>query len=147
MQVILKKKVEKLGDIGDVVKVSQGFARNFLLPRRLAEISTPEKIAEIEAMKEKQRKEQEKMLAEVEMLSEKLAHTSCTIAVQAGEEDKLYGTVTTADISKALAVEGIDIPKKKIVLDEPIKKLGIYNITVKLAPEKTAAFKLWIVKE
>lgn len=147
MQVILKQTIEKLGNIGDVVSVADGYARNFLLPRGLAELSTPEKIAIIEVLKEKRRAELERMKTEVQILSEKLAHTSCTIAVQAGEEDKLYGAVTTADIAKALAVEGINIPKKKIVLEEPIKKLGIYNIQVKLAPEVTAAFKLWVVKE
>lgn len=147
MQVILKETIDKLGNIGDVVSVADGYARNFLLPRGLAELSTPEKVAMIEALKEKQRLELERAEAEVQVLSEKLAHTSCTIAVQAGEEDKLFGAVTTADIARVLAQEGLDIPKKKIVLEEPIKKLGIYNIPVKLAPEVTATFKLWVVKE
>lgn len=147
MKVILKKTIEKLGDIGDVVTVAQGYARNFLLPRDLAEISTPEKVAMIERLKEKQRTESKRIEAEIQMLVEKLAHTSCTITVSAGSEDKLYGAVTAADIAKALAEEGVNIPKKKIVLEEPIKKLGIYNIQVKLAPEITAGFKLWVVKE
>lgn len=147
MQIILKETIEKLGSVGDVVEVADGYARNFLLPKGLAELSTPGKVAMIEVLKEKQRVELEKTKAQVQIFSEKLAHTSCTIAVQAGEEDKLYGAVTTADIAKALAAEGVNIPKKKIVLEEPIKKLGIYNIEVKLAPEVTAAFKLWVVKE
>lgn len=147
MLVILKKKVDKLGEAGNVVDVADGYARNFLLPMRFAEVSTPEKVEQIKALKEKERLKQEKEITEAKMLAEKLTHTSCTITVQAGEEDKLFGAVTTADIAKALAAEGINIPKKKIVLEEPIKKLGIYNIPVKLAPDIEATFKLWVVKE
>lgn len=147
MLVILKKKVDNLGDIGDVVNVKVGYARNFLISRGFAEVSSPEKIEQIRILKEKQNAELEKAKAEAQMLAEKLAHTSCTITVQTGEEDKLFGSVTAADIAKALSSEGINIPKKKIVLEEPIKKLGIYNIPIKLAPEVEASFKLWIVKE
>lgn len=147
MLVILKQKVEKLGDVGDVVDVSSGYARNFLLPKGIAEISTPEKMSQIQAMKEKERLKKEQELQEAKMLAEKIMHTSCTITAPAGEEDKLFGAITANDIVKALASEGIHINKKKIVLEEPIKKLGIYNIPVKLAPDIEATFKLWIVKE
>lgn len=147
MLLILKKKVDKLGDIGDVVNVSCGYARNFLLPMKFAEVSTPEKVEQIKALKEKEKLQLEKEITEAKNLAEKLARTSCTIIVQAGEEDKLFGAVTTNDIAKALSAEGLNIPKKKIVLEEPIKKLGIYNIPVKLAPDVEAAFKLWVVKE
>lgn len=145
--VILKKKVDKLGDIGDVINVSSGYARNFLLPKGIAEVSTPQKVAQMQALKEKEKLRLVHEKDEAMALAEKLAHTSCTITVQAGEEDKLFGAVTTADVAKALSVEGINIPKKKIVLEEPIKKLGIYNIPVKLAPDIEAVFKLWVVKE
>lgn len=147
MIVILKKKVDKLGDIGDIVNVKDGYARNFLLPMNVAEASTPKKVAEIQALKEKEKLQQEKDHAEALELAEKLAHTSCTITMQAGEEDKLFGAITTLDIAKVLSAEGINIPKKKIVLEEPIKKLGIYNIPVKLTSDIEAAFKLWVVKE
>lgn len=147
MLIILKKKVDKLGDIGDVVDVASGYARNFLLPRGIAEVSTPQKVAEIQAIKDKERLQKEHEIAEAKMLAEKLMHTSCTITVPAGEEDKLFGAVTTSDIAKALSSEGINIPKKKVVLEEPIKKLGIYSIPVKLAPDIEATFKLWVVKE
>jgi large subunit ribosomal protein L9 len=147
MLVILKQRVETLGDIGDVLNVNDGYARNFLFPRGLAEVSTPQKAAEIKAMKEKEKAKQEKEAADAQMLAEKIKQTSCTITVQAGDEDKLFGAVTAADIAKALVGEGINIPKKKIVLEEPIKKLGIYSVTVKLAPSIESVFKLWIVKE
>lgn len=147
MLVILKKKVDKLGDIGDVIDVKDGYARNFLLPRGFADVSTPEKVAQIKALKEKEKQRLDKEKEESKLLAEKLSHTSCTITVQAGEEDKLFGAVTAGDIAKVLAQEGLNIPKKKIVLEEPIKKLGIYNIPVRLAPDVEATFKLWVVKE
>lgn len=147
MLVILKKKVDSLGDLGDMINVKNGYARNFLLPNGFAEISTPQKAAQIKALKEKEKVKLEKEAEDSQMLAEKLAHTSCTLTMQAGEEEKLFGSVTVNDIAKALAAEGINIPKKKIILEEPIKKLGIYNIPVKLAPNVDAAFKLWVVKE
>ena len=147
MLIILKKEVEKIGGIGDVVNVKDGYARNFLLPAGLAEISTPEKAAQIKVLQEKEKLKAEKEIAQSKMVAEKLSRTSCTIAVKAGEEDKLFGAITSADIAKVLITEGINISKKKIVLEEPIKKLGIYNTTVKLAPEVTSVFKLWVVKE
>lgn len=147
MQVILRQKVDKLGDVGDVVDVSSGYARNYLLPRGIAEVSTPEKIAKMKAMKEREALKKQQEIEEAKMLAEKIKHTSCTITVPCGEEDKLFGAVTANDIAKALANEGINISKKKIVLDEPIKKLGIYNIPVRLAPDIEATLKLWVVKE
>lgn len=147
MLVILKKKIDKLGDIGDMINVANGYARNFLLPMGLAEVSTPERAAQIQAVREKERLKLEKEILDAKMLAEKLQHTSCTITVQAGEEDKLFGAVTTGDIAKALSSEGINIHKKKIILEEPIRKLGIYNVSVKLAPDIEAIFKLWVVKE
>lgn len=147
MEIILKKTVEKLGVIGDVVSVSDGFARNYLLPKGLAEVSTPEKVSMIEKLKEKRKLEKEKEKEQVNVLLDKLSNTSCTITVKAGEEDKLFGAVTSSDIADALNEQGVDVSKKKIILEQPIKKLGIYNITVKLALEKTVDFKLWVVKE
>lgn len=147
MLVILNKKIDKLGDVGDVINVKDGYARNFLLPGGVAEISTPERAAQIKALKEKEKVKLEKEVQDAQMLAEKLAHTSCTITMQAGEEERLFGAITAADAAKALAAEGINIPKKKIILDEPIKKLGIYNILVKLAPNVETTFKLWVVKE
>lgn len=147
MLVILKKKIDALGDVGDVINVKDGYARNFLLPNGSAEISTEQKAAQIRAMKEKEKQKAEKENADVQMLAEQLKHMSCTITMQAGDEEKLFGAVTAADIAKALVSEGINIPKKKIILEEPIKKLGIYNITVKLSPTVEASFKLWVVKE
>lgn len=147
MHVILKKKVDKLGDIGDIINVANGYARNFLLPMKIADVSTPQRAAQMQAVKEKEKLRLEKEILDAKMLAEKLQHTSCTITVQTGDEDKLFGAVTTGDIAKVLSSEGINIPKKKIILEEPIKKLGIYNIPVKLAPDIEATFKLWVVKE
>lgn len=147
MKLILKEDMGKLGEAGDVVEVKNGYARNFLLPQGLAEVSTPEKIEMMQKEKEKKRAELEKMGAQIQMLAEKLEHTSCTVTVKSGEDDKLFGTVTNADIAKKLKEEGIVVDKKSIVLEEPIKKLGIYSVSVKLSSDITATFKLWVVKE
>lgn len=147
MKVILLQDIPKLGKDGDVVEVASGYARNFLIPRGLAEVATPEQIAIIAKRKEKERKLREKQEQEAKILAEKLEHTSCTIPVKAGEEDRLFGAVTVQDIADALAKEGIQLDKKKIVLEGPIKKLGVYNIPVKVSQDIAVSFKLWVVKE
>lgn len=147
MLVILKQNIENLGKMGDVVEVKGGYARNFLLPQDLVEISSPEKVAMIASLKEKQRVLAEKEKEGAQVLADKLSHGSFTITVSAGQDDKLFGAVTAADIAKALQAEGLHVPKKKIELEEPIKKLGIYTVNIKLSPEVETQCKLWIVKE
>ena len=147
MEVILRQKVEKLGEHGDIVNVKPGYARNYLLPQSLALKATPgnKKIVEVEKKKHEQKNQEEKQTAEE--LAKKLEKVSLTISVQVGEKDKLYGSVTAQDIAQALKKEeGITINKKKIVLEESLKALGIYNIPIKLHPEITPTIKVWIVK-
>lgn len=147
MEVILLDDVESLGKAGDVVRVREGFARNFLVPRKKAMVCTKgsRKMVEEHQRLLSRRKEKEKVA--YEKLAEKIAGISCTISVQAGEEDKLFGSVTNADIQKALVAEGVEIDKRKIVLDEPIKKLGIYTVDIELHPDVKTALKVWVVKE
>jgi len=147
MKVILLQDIPKLGKDGDVVEVADGYARNFLIPKGLAEVATLQRIAIIANRMEKERKLREKQEQEARILAEKLEHTSCTIPVKAGEEDKLFGAVTVQDIADTLAKEGLYVDKKKIALEEPIKKLGVYNIPIKVSPDITVSFKLWVVKE
>jgi large subunit ribosomal protein L9 len=146
MELILIKDVEHLGKLGDVVNVKEGYARNYLLPRKLAleATETSKKVIEKERLKIEKKKEEGKK--ESEKLVKKLEKLSLTIPVQVGEKDKLYGSVTTQDISNLLKEEGFDIDKKKIELPTPIKALGIYNIKIKLASEITATVKVWVVK-
>ncbi|MBU1862961.1 MAG: 50S ribosomal protein L9 [Candidatus Omnitrophica bacterium] len=147
MEIILLADVEKVGKTGDVVKVKDGYLRNYLMPRKLAVLCTKNnrKIVEDQIRLADRRREKEKQ--SFVQLAEKIEKMSCTISVQAGEEDKLYGTVTNVDIQKALALEGVEIDKRKISFEEPIKKLGIYTVTVELHPDVKTSLKVWVVKE
>jgi large subunit ribosomal protein L9 len=147
MQIILQEDVEKLGTRGQVVEVAEGYARNFLLPRKLAleanagNMKRLEKMRAAFAMKEATEKEAAQKLAEL------LAGVALEFSRKAGENDQLFGSVTSADISEALAAKGYTVDKRKIVLADPIKLVGEYEIPVKLHREVTASVKLAVKKE
>jgi len=147
MEVILKQDVEGLGKAGSVVKVKDGHALNYLIPRGLALLSTSENLKNLESQRERKKAQLEKLKAEALRLKEKLEQLSLTIPVLAQEDEKLYATVTAADIARVLKEENFEIEKNVIVLDEPIKSLGIYEVLVKLHPEVSAKIKIWIVKK
>ena len=147
MKVILKSDVERLGKVGEVVTVAPGYARNYLMPRRLALEATEGNLAGIEVEKKRYAKTQARAAGEARALAEKLGALSLTIRQSAGENDRLFGTVTTMDIAAALEKEGLSVDRRQISIDEPIKTLGIYTVPVKLHPEVTAALKVWVVKE
>jgi large subunit ribosomal protein L9 len=146
MEVILLKNDSVLGKKGEVVKVSDGYARNYLIPKNIALKNTEgnartfqelEKRGELRANKEKRTAEE---------LAKKIEKLSCTATVQAGEDDKLFGSVTAIDIAKLLEDQGVEIDKRKIMLEEPLKALGIYSIPIKLHPEVEAKIKVWVVR-
>ncbi|MHB2147543.1 50S ribosomal protein L9 [Calditrichota bacterium LG25] len=147
MEIILRQDYQNLGKTGDVVKVKDGYARNYLIPKGIAYIATKEnkKRLENELKVKSLRVEKEKLAADE--LAKKLANVSCTIPVQVGEEDKLFGSVTSQNIADALAAQGINVDRRKIQLEEPIKSLGIYSVPIKLHPEVEATVKVWVVKE
>ncbi len=147
MRIVLREDVEKLGTRGDVVTVADGYARNYLLPQKMAFLATGENLKRVEKEKKvlKLRLIQERDDAQI--LAEKMASISCTIVKKAGEEETLYGSVTSADIASALEKEGILMDKRKVLLAEPIKALGIYTVPVKLHPEVDAEVKVWVVRE
>ena len=147
MEVILKQDLEKLGKAGSVVKVKDGYARNFLFPNRLALPLTPGNLKKLQEEKEKQLQAQENLKQAALKLKEKLDGLSLTLAVLAQEEEKLYGSITPEEIAKALKEEGFEIGEHSVSLDEPIKSLGIYEIPLKLHPEVSANIKLWVVKK
>ncbi len=147
MEVILTQSIGSLGRAGDCISVKDGYARNYLFPKNLAKEATPGNIKALESLKKKQAVEDENKLKETQALAEKIAGLSITISAKAGEEEKLYGTVTAEMISNALVAEQISIDKKDIVLEEPIKKLGIYQVGIKLHPQVKAALRVWVVKE
>ena len=147
IKLILKSDLKELGNSGDIVDVKDGYARNFLIPAGLAlkYSESVVKVLEEEKKKEKIRLEKEKKQAS--LYQEKISKISCTIPVKVGEEGKLFGAVTSADIEEALKQEGIKIDKRKIELPEPIKVLGVYTVPVRLHPEVIANIKVWVVKE
>lgn len=147
MQVILKKDIDKLGKTGAVVAVENGYARNFLLPKGLALPASPANVKVVEAEKKRTALREQKEKHEAQQLAEKISALSCTIAVQAGNEGKLFGSVTNQDIAQALQNEGIEVDKKKIEMPEPLKELGVFKVEVRLHPEVVASAKIWVVKK
>ena len=147
MEVILCQDVNKLGKVGDVVKVKDGYARNFLIPQKKAYVATPGNLKRIEKQRAKQVAENERALREAEELAEKLSKVSCTVTVEVNDLDKLYGSVSDADIVHALEVEGFNIDKKTVLIDNPIEELGIFEVGVKLHPQVTAKIRVWVAKK
>ena len=147
MKVILIEDVKNVGLMGDIIDIKDGFARNFLFPKNLAKTAVGSNLKIIDSIKKKKLVVAAKEKKEAEEIMAKLAALSCTISMEAGEDDKLFGSVTSQDISKAFELEGFNVEKRKIILEEPIKKLGAYNIAVKLHPEVTAEVKVWVVKK
>jgi large subunit ribosomal protein L9 len=147
MKVILRQDYEPLGKVGDVVDVKDGYARNFLIPKKIVYPATP---GSIKAVEEERKRLQAKLQRErksAELLATELEKVSVTIPVEVGEEDRIHGTVTTQMVADALLEKGYEIDKRKIELDEQIKTLGIYTAKIKLHPEVTAQIKVWVVKK
>ncbi len=147
MEILLLQDIEKIGKEGDIVTVADGYARNYLIPKRMA-IKATRGFADVQRSLQRRRIVQAQAeLDECGQLAERIGNLSCTISAKVGEEEKLFGSVTAADIAEALRKEGLEIDKKKIVLDSPIRNLGIYSIIIHLHPEVKATLKLWVVKE
>jgi large subunit ribosomal protein L9 len=147
MLVILRENVENLGHIGDVVKVSDGYARNFLLPRNLVVVAEAKNVAAIEHQKkllEKKRLAQQAVAKEV---AQKLEQVTCTISRKVGEHDKLFGSVSASDIAAALKAAGYQVEKRSISLNAPIRTLGLHTVTVKLDAEVSTNLKVQVSKE
>ena len=146
-EVLLMADVADVGSEGDVVKVADGFARNYLLPKELAAPVTEATRRRLARMQEEREKARKAELEAARQVAAKLQQASCTIAVKTGEDDKMYGSVTTSDIAASLAEQGVEIDRHKIALESPIKELGVYNIAVKLHPEIESTVKVWVVEE
>ena len=146
MKVILTEDVPSLGKIGDLIQIKDGHARNYLIPKKLAVPANPQNLKAFEHQKNLLKQKQNRIKREAEKLAEKIEKISCTISKPTGEEDKLFGSVTSLDIEESLKEEGIKIDRKKILLEESIKSLGIYKVPIKLHPEVTAHLKVWVVK-
>lgn len=147
MEVILKEDIPNLGKMGEVVRVRDGYARNYLLPRALVLVANKRNLKGFEHQKRVIATQRERVAKQAQGLSEKLAAVSLMIPVKVGEEGKLFGSVTNMDIEKALKAKGFDIERRKIHLDEPIKNLGDYEVPVRLAAEVTATVKVSVIAE
>ena len=147
MEVILKEDVEKLGSRGDVVKVAEGYGRNFLLPRKLAIEANKGNKTVIEQMKASAVRKSASEKAAAEQLAKQFDDVSLEFTRKVGEKDHLFGSVTSADLADALSKKGFDIDRRKIQLDEPLKSLGEYDVPIRLHREVTARFKVVVKKE
>jgi large subunit ribosomal protein L9 len=147
MKVILKEDVKGLGKQGDVKEVKRGYADNFLFPNQLAFTATEANTKRLEEYKRSIVRKVEKEHDQLKELAEKIGQISCNITVQAGEDDKLYGSVTAADIADALMKQGIEIDKRKVVLEEPLKRIGIYNVPIHLGADVESTLKIWVIKQ
>lgn len=142
MNIILKENVEGLGQIGDQVKVKPGFARNFLVPRGLAVEANVRNVSELEHNKRQLERKLQRQTQAAELLKAQIEKVACAFSLRAGEEGKLFGSVTSADIAEKLGAAGVAIDRKKIVLDEAIKTLGDHQVAVKIQPGIVASVKV-----
>ncbi len=147
MKVILKENIENLGQIGDLIQVKPGYARNYLIPQSRAIEATVRNVKVLEHQKKLIQDKILKTVKTAEGFAQRIESTSVTISQKVGENDRLFGSVTAINIAESLKEEGIDVDKKKISLEEPIKKLGVYTVPIKLHPEVTASLKVWVVEE
>jgi len=147
MQVILLENIPSLGKAGDEVKVSDGYGRNYLIPKKKAMLATEKSLKVIEHQKRQVQQRLEKAKRDAEKIAQHIATLSCTFAKTIGESGKLFGSVTSMDIENYLKENGMEVDRKNISLEEPIKNIGMVTVPIKLHPEVTAHLKVWVVQE
>jgi large subunit ribosomal protein L9 len=147
MEVILRQAIEKLGHPGDVVTVSPGYARNYLLPRGFAYEATPGNKKRIDQEKQRLDQAEEQRRSSAQGLAERLEAVSLTFSARVGDEGKLFGSVTNSDIAHELAAQGFEIEKRQIELHEPIRALGVYRVPIRLHADVHPEIKVWVIKQ
>ena len=147
MQVILLENVPSLGKAGDLVKVSDGYGRNYLIPQKKAVFATEKSLKVIEHQKRQVQQRMEKTKKDAEKMAQQIEKLSCTFTKAVGESGKVFGSVTSMDIENYLKENGMEVDRKKISLEEPIKNLGMFTVPIKLHPEVAAHLKVWVVQE
>lgn len=145
MRLILKEEVENLGSIGAIVNVRDGYARNYLLPRGLATIANESNQRALEHHRRILERKREKVLMAAKELAAKIEKTSVTVTKQVGEDEKIFGSVTSQELEDLLKADGVNVSKKDITILDDIKKVGVYQAQVKLHSEVLAKFKVWVV--
>jgi large subunit ribosomal protein L9 len=147
MKVILREDVPEVGQAGEKVEVKSGFGRNYLFPRNLAIPATKANLRAIDEVRKQKELREKKQRREAEVIKDKIEKLSLSFEVLVGEEDKLYGSVTNADIAELLKEEGVVVDKRAIELETPIKVLGVYTVPVKIDKDVTAELRLWVIKK
>lgn len=147
VEVLLMTDVEDLGKEGDVVQVADGYARNYLCPRKLAAPLTRAARARLEKIRRDRERTQQEQLASAREGAAALAGASCTIAVKTGEDGKLYGSVTVADVAEALNGQGFGVDRRQILMEGPIRELGVFEVAVRLHADIQVPVKVWVVEE
>jgi len=147
MEVILTENIEKLGKMGDLVKVSDGYARNYLLPKGLAMQATKRSIKQLEHSKRLVEAKRLRDMKDAQSISDRLESLKITIGAKVGEEEKLFGSVTRMNIADALKKEGMDINKKNILLADPIKTTGVFDVDIKINHNINTKVRVWVVAE
>ena len=147
MEVVLKEDIENLGHMGDVVKVKDGYARNYLLPRGLVVLADKKSLKALEHEQRMIAQRRERLTKEAHGISETLSRVSLKFAVKVGEEGRLFGSVTNMDIEKALKEKGFEVERRRIVLQDPIKQVGDYEVPIRLRPEVMPSIKVRVVSE
>ena len=147
MEVVLKEDIENLGHMGEVIKVKDGYARNYLLPRGLVVLADKKSLKALEHQQRMIAQRRERLTREAQGISETLSRVSLEFAVKVGEEGRLFGSVTNLDIEKALKEQGYDVERRRIVLEAPIKVVGDYDVPIRLRPEVMPSIKVRVVSE
>ncbi len=147
MKVILQENIDTLGRVGEIVSVADGYGRNYLLPRKKAILADERNVKILSHQKLLAQHKRNTAVKEAQALAKRIEAFSCSISKQVGENDKLYGSVTAMDIEEALRADKIEVDRRSIHLEEPIKTLGVFSVDVKLHPEVVAKLKVWVVKK
>lgn len=147
MKVILRQNLENLGKIGDLVTVRNGYGRNYLIPRDLVYYASEKAVKALEVEKKKYAKRMAKEKSGAEIIAARLAEMQISLPMKVGEEGKLYGSVTSQMVASELAIRGIDIDRRHIVIEENIKNLGVFDVKVRLHPEVVCPLKIWVISE
>ena len=147
MKVILLKDVDRVGSAGEIVQISDGFGRNFLIPKNQALLATDANVAQFETRRRQHEAAADREQKGASSLAQQLEKASLTAQVKVGEDDQMFGSVTSQNIADLLKEQGHEIERRLIELDEPIRALGVYNVKINLYTEVVASVKLWVVKE
>jgi len=147
MKVILRQDISSLGKAGEAVEVKSGYGRNFLIPRNMAVVATKGNLKAIDEIKSQNELREKKLRVEAVRLKDKLEKLSLTCDVLVGEEDKIFGSVTSQNIVDLVAAEGFKIDKRNVILEDAIKSLGVYTVQVKIEKDVFAGLKLWVIRK